>query len=315
MSLVSVVIPAYNSSRYIAETISSIVQQQSVAVEIIVVDDGSTDGTGAIASSFGDPVRVIEQRNSGVCVARNRGLKEARGEFIAFVDHDDYWYPYKLSSQLQAFRAAPEVDVVFTRFIKWNPSGDEGRFPSPPSFLDNVVGQGSDPAFSGWIYHQMLLDSQVLTSTAVAKTEVIVRSGGFDESLPYGEDWDFWLRLSRQSQFLKLNEATTLYRQHPTQGSRTVRPVDYRTQILEKAFEIWGLCSPDGRCISRRLFRRQLAEYSSSFGLAHLGGGEGAQRAIAARSLVRAFQIDPTYWRSLAYLAFMLVGWKPKWQR
>ncbi|EXI88528.1 MAG: putative glycosyltransferase EpsJ [Candidatus Accumulibacter regalis] len=312
MSSVSVVIPTYNCSRYISETLNSILRQGAADLEIIVIDDGSTDDTCAIARRFGDPVRVIEQSNAGVCAARNHGIREAHGEFIALVDHDDYWQPNKLANQLAAFADNPQVDVVFTDFVWWR-QDDAGAFPAPADYLPRAAAQGVDDDFSGWIYHQMLLDSWVLTSTALARTAVVVAQAGFDEALPYSEDWDFWLRVSRSSQFLKLREATTLYRQHSAQGSRVIRPIDYRTRLLETAAERWGLCSQDGRCVAAERFRRQLAIYCAEFGLGHLKGGVGASRAIAARAFLKAWSIDRSYWRSLAYLAVTPFGWKPGW--
>ncbi len=312
MPLVSVVIPTYNGSRYISETINSILQQEVSDIEVIVIDDGSTDDTCAIARRFGDPVRFIEQSHAGVGAARNHGIREARGEFIALVDHDDYWQPNKLAGQLAAFAANPQVDVVFSDFVRWR-QDEAGDFPAPAEFLPQAAAQGSDGELSGWIYHQMLLDSWVLTSTALARAAVVIAHGGFDESLPYSEDWDFWLRVSRSSQFLKLREVTTLYRQHPTQGSGIIRPIDYRTRLLETAAERWGLCSQDGRCVAPERFKRQLALYCAEFGLGHLRGGAGASRTIAARAFLKAWSIDRRYWRSLAYLAVTPFGYKPRW--
>ncbi len=314
MPLVSVIIPAYNCSRYIKETIESILGQDGATdIEVIVINDGSTDDTGRIARAFGEPVRVIDQANSGVCVARNHGIREAKGAFIALVDHDDYWLPNKLANQLVAFESHPNVDVVFSEFYRWNPDDNNGRFESPSAFDEISKPLGVDSEFSGWIYHQMLLDSWVLTSTALVRSQVVVALGGFDETLPFSEDWDFWLRVSRVSQFLKLKEVTTLYRQHPNQGSRVIRPVDYRTRLLENASKKWGLCSQDGRCVTPERFNRQLAGYCSSFGLGHLRDEPGASRFIAAKSFLKAWSIDPMNWRSLGYLMAMAIGWKPKW--
>lgn len=310
---VSVIIPAFNCERYIFETIQSILEQSTKNFEVIVINDGSTDNTSHIAKSFGGVVRVIDQVNSGVCSARNHGLREAKGEFIAFVDHDDYWFPSKLAEQLAIFRENPKIDVVFSAFTWWYPSAENGVFPSPSTFLQATTVQGNDPDFSGWIYHQMLLDSQILTSTALVRVSVVNNVGGFDESLPYSEDWDFWLRVSRQSQFFKLRKTTTLYRQHANQGSRVTRQIDYRTLLLEKAWKTWGLCSPDGRCVQSKRFKRQLAQYCTSFGVGHLRGGVGTNRLIAIRSFLHALTIDPTYWRSLAYLMAAAIGWRPKW--
>lgn len=313
MPLVSVVIPAYNCSLYIRETLHSILAQEFRGdLEIIVVNDGSTDDTAALARQLGDPVRVIDQPNAGVCVARNRGLAVARGDFIALVDHDDFWFPHKLAHQLDAFDSHPEVDVVFTEFLRWHADA-QGQFSPPETYAEQSQPQGTDADFSGWIYHQMLLDSWVLTSTALARARVFATVGHFDEALPFSEDWDFWLRVTRHAQFLKLREVSTLYRQHPLQGSRVTRAIDYRTLLLEKASQTWGLASPDGRSLSPQQFRRQLAVYSALFGLGHLSGKPGASRRIAARAFLKAWQIDKRYWRSLAYLALLPTGWKPSY--
>jgi glycosyltransferase involved in cell wall biosynthesis len=314
MPLVSVIIPTYNCSLYIRETISSILLQENAPdIEIIVINDGSTDETGDIARSFGDPVKVIDQKNSGVCSARNHGVKRACGDFMAFVDHDDFWMPNKLSNQLAAFAAHPNVDVVFTDFCRWNIDAEDGNYPSPAQFTAGAKPQGFDSELTGWIYHQMLLSSWILTSTALAKSNAIYSSGGFNESLPYSEDWDFWLRISRQCQFLKLNEKSTLYRQHPDQGSRLVRPIDYRSLLLMKASKEWGLCSQDGHCVSPGEFRRFLAKCSASFGLEHLRATGDAHWPIAARAFLKAWSIDPFYIKSLGYLAASSFGWKPGW--
>lgn len=314
MPRVSIVIPSFNCSLYIRETIDSILAQQGVeGMEIIVVDDGSADDTVAQARSYGAPVRVLEQANAGVSAARNRGIRAASGDFIALVDHDDYWFPTKLAHQLAAFERHPEVDVVFSDFRRWHADAPDGHFAPPQLFADGARAQGSDPDYSGWIYHQMLLDSWVLTSTALARASVFEKVGLLDESLPFSEDWDLWLRVSRQCQFLKLREVSTLYRQHARQGSRMTRAVDYRTLLLEKAVRQWGLASQDGRRLSESRFRRQLASYSASFGLGHLSGSPGASRRIAAAAFWKAWSIDRSYWRSLAYLAAMQWGWKPNY--
>ena len=314
MVLVSAVIPAFNCSRYIRDTIGSILHQKDAPdIEVIVINDGSTDDTGHIARQFGTPVRVIDQHNAGVSAARNRGIREAKGDYIALVDHDDFWMPNKLANQIACFESHPNIDVVFTEFCRWCPDPIDGNYPDPTNFEANASRQGIDLEFSGLIYHQMLLDSWILTSTALARSTVVHAAGGFDEALPFSEDWDFWLRVSRDCIFMKLNEQSTLYRQHPKQGSRVVRAIDYRTQLLEEASRKWGLCSRDGRCVPRGRFKRQLAKYSTSFGLNHLKECEGANRAIAVRAFLKAWSIDPFYLRPLVYLTAMSVGWKPEW--
>ncbi|HEY1092631.1 MAG TPA: glycosyltransferase family A protein, partial [Burkholderiaceae bacterium] len=128
MPRVSVVIPSYNAEGFIAETLRSVLAQSFTDFEIIVVDDGSSDRTPEIAEALG--VRVLRQANAGVCAARNRGLAEARGEFICFLDHDDYWYPDKLAAQIAEFERDPELGVVYTDIIPWSVDAT-GTYPDP----------------------------------------------------------------------------------------------------------------------------------------------------------------------------------------
>ena len=95
----------------------------------------------------------------------------------------------------------------------------------------------------------------------------------YDESLPYSEDWDLWLRISREYPFIKLKRPLTLYRQHPRQGNRVPRSIDYRTELLAKAAAKWGLCSRDGRCVAKRQFNQNIARYHSEYGLHNLSAG------------------------------------------
>jgi glycosyltransferase involved in cell wall biosynthesis len=122
LSLISCIVPVFNGERYLRETLDSILAQTYRPLEVIVVDDGSTDGTAAVAAGYGERVRRVWQANAGEVVARNRGLHEAGGEFIAFLDADDRWHPEKLSRQLARFNERPELDLCFTRFQNfWMP--------------------------------------------------------------------------------------------------------------------------------------------------------------------------------------------------
>ncbi len=111
---VSVVIPAYNSSRYLRQAIRSVLDQTHRVLEVIVVDDGSSDNSATLASRFGTPVRVLRREHAGIGASRNSGFAAARGEFIALLDADDLWEPQKLERQLEMFAADPALDIVFT---------------------------------------------------------------------------------------------------------------------------------------------------------------------------------------------------------
>lgn len=309
IDLVSVVIPTYNCESYIAETIDSVLAQDYPYIELFIIDDGSTDKTLDIVKRYGDRLKLICQTNSGVCVARNKGIKEATGQYICLMDHDDYWYPNKLSQQIITFNKNLDSGVVYSAFTMWYPDAT-GRFPPPSNMRGTISDNEVDLDFSGWIYHLLLLHCSVLTSTAMFRAEVFARCGVFDEALPYSEDWDLWLRIAREFQFIKLQQATTLYRQHLQQGNKKVRDVDYRTVLLRNAVKKWGLSSPDGRSLSRWQFKRQLAEYHAAYGLHHLQAGS---QPVAVRSLFTAWLTFPLGVKYVAYIVASFLGWRPNW--
>jgi glycosyltransferase involved in cell wall biosynthesis len=307
--IVSVIIPTYNCEAYIAETLDSVLSQTLGNLELIVVDDGSTDRTCEIVASHGSGVRLLVQANSGVCAARNNGIREAAGRYICLMDHDDYWFPDKLALQVEQMEAHPEIGLVYSSFIWWHPD-QKGVFPDPANFKPASFLDGIDEEFSGWIYHLLLLDCWILTSAALIRAEVFDKCGAYDESLPYSEDWDLWLRISREYQVIKLNKPLTLYRQHPQQGNRVTRTIDYRTELLCNAAVKWGLCSRDGRCITEREFAQNIARYQMEFGLRHLASGNVK---IANRFLLKAWLKHPFNLKILAYVPAGLLGWRPKW--
>ena len=311
MTSVSVVIPSHNGAAYIAQTLSSVLAQPVDSLEVLLVDDGSSDATVAIAQSLNDPrLRVIQLANGGVCKARNRGIAEARGRTICLLDHDDWWLPHKLPRQLQEMDRHPEAGVVFSSFVRWFPNGPGGSFAPPERVAAGAefqISDDTDPDFSGWIHHQFLLDCWMLTSTSMFRREVFERCGTFDESLPFSEDWDLWLRVAREFQFVQLRRPTTLYRMHGDQGSGWHRPVDYRTRLLQRTAAEHGLASRDGRCITRRQFSHQLARYHADFARAELGA---RRLGSALASYGQAWVNHPLRWKYPVYLLAALGGWR-----
>lgn len=136
---VSVIIPAYNSGPFLRACLESVLQQTRPALEVIVVNDGSADDTAAVAASYGERIRFVDQPNGGVSRARNRGVDLARGDFFAFLDADDVWLPRKLELQLAEFARAPELDILFGHMEEFDerpPDGTQPRFrpPEPARF-------------------------------------------------------------------------------------------------------------------------------------------------------------------------------------
>lgn len=306
---VAVVIPTYNAEKFLRTTIDSVLGQSYSNIEIIVIDDGSRDNTCDIVRGYGNRVRLIEQSNSGVCAARNRGLKETQAPYICFLDHDDFWFPNKIEYQVKILETNKSLGLVYSAFTRWDERND-GTFAEPASLCSEGRGDELDHVMSGWIYHQLLIDCWVLTSTAMIRVAALKDVGAFNVELPYAEDWDLWLRLSRRYEFAKLRLSTTLYRQHRQQGSRVVRPIDYRTRLLSEAVARWGLASPDGTALPRKTFASTLASYHLSYGFDRL---KVDQVKLACQSFYSGWQLQPLNVKPLVYIFAALAGWRPSW--
>jgi len=283
---ISVVIPCYNAERYLATALDSILAQQHENLEIIVVDDGSRDNSCAVIREKYPQVRLEQQANAGAAAARNRGIELARGEWVAFLDADDFWLPGKLAAQMAQLAQHPECGMNYTAWHVW-PSSDVGP---APELLQQVRAQGEEPArwegASGWVYPQLLLDCVVWTGTVMAKRSLLQELGGFDTSLRVGEDYDLWLRASRVTPILRVNYPYALYRIHPQSITHQPPKDNYRARVIDRALEQWGTRSPDGREADLPAVRRGLARSWTDYGSATLAAGDLQRtRASALRAL------------------------------
>ncbi len=185
MPNVSVIIPAYNCARYLPSTIESVLKQTYRDLEIVVVDDGSTDGTEAVLQSFGSSVRYLKGCHKGPAAARNHGIQASGGDYVAFLDADDWWLPEKLQQQLAEFEKDEAVGMVFSDVQVHFDDGTEIA-----SFLS------SRPlASGGYVFDQYIKSKFILTSTVIVRRSCLERVGLFDESMLSLEDCDLLLRL------------------------------------------------------------------------------------------------------------------------
>lgn len=202
MKQISVVIPTYNYGRFLREAIDSVLAQTYAPLEILVVDDGSTDDTEQIVASYGERVRYIRQRNAGVGAARNNGIAQARGEYVAFLDSDDLWLPEKLAKEIARFEADPELGLVYSGAERFDQSG------TLDVSLDGI---------EGWIAPELLrLERSVISSgsSILIPKRVAEEVGGFNADLPPSEDWDFCYRLALRYRVGFVPEVLVRYRQH-----------------------------------------------------------------------------------------------------
>jgi glycosyltransferase involved in cell wall biosynthesis len=206
--LVSVILPTWNRAEYLPGAIRSALAQTYAPIEIHVVDDGSTDDTEKVMRAFVNDSRVRYQRleHQGPSRARNAGIRESRGSFIALLDADDLWTPDKLEHQIPAFENDPRVGVVYTNFQSIDVNGD----PIPTDRPE---------PHSGFVSGKLLINNFVPGPTSVIRRECFDAVGGFDEELQSGEDYDLWLRISTKFEFRVLDLVTYLYRLWPGQIS------------------------------------------------------------------------------------------------
>lgn len=174
--LISCIVPTYNGERYLSEALDSVLAQTHRPLELIVADDGSTDGTARVAKSYGERVRFVSQANAGPAAARNLGVRSAEGEFVAFLDQDDLWRPEKLVRQLERFTARPELDISVTHVQRFwiSELGDQAE-----QFRDHRLAR----PLPGYI-----------TGTLLARRALFDRVGLFDLGLRYGDAMEWFLR-------------------------------------------------------------------------------------------------------------------------
>ena len=184
MPEVSVVIPTYNRKEMVQEAVESVLSQTYRDFELIVVDDGSEDGTGEVLrEKFGERIIYLYQKNQGVSRARNRGIETSRGKYIAFLDSDDLWLKKKLERQVQFMQQNPEAMICYTdeiwirRGVRVNPKKKHAKH-------------------SGWIYPQCLPLCIISPSSVLMRRELLEEVGGFDPEFPVCEDYDLWLRVA-----------------------------------------------------------------------------------------------------------------------
>jgi glycosyltransferase involved in cell wall biosynthesis len=295
--LVSVIIPAFNSAAWIRESLKSVFDQSYDPIEVIVVDDGSTDGTAEIARRFDTRIKVFEQTRKGPAAARNLAASKASGSYFAFVDADDVWLPGKLQAQMEYFASNPTARIVYANHVFWE-ADEEGRFPDPSKLVGKPQ-TGIDRELSGWIYPELLIDSHIHIITAVIHRSVFDAVGGFDGSFAKGSDYDFWIRASRKFEAFRLSRAGALYRLHRAGITRRIDTVCAGYEILTRAVREYGLAGPDGREADVKRFRRRLSDLCFGHAYGHIWNGSPS---IASRYFMRAIEYGNWRPKTLAYL-------------
>ena len=257
--LVSVVIPAYNHVRYIAECVDSVLSQDHPAIEVIVVDDGSTDGTLERLQGYGQRITLLRQQGGRQARARNLALGVARGELVAFLDSDDRYRPGRIRAAVQAFRDDPAAALVWSDYRRIDA---EGRV------LEVCRWQPRDPSFA----RELIAGNPICNATATARRVVLDEIGGFDERVPRVCDGAAWYQIAaRGHRFLHLPLPLLDYRAHGANDSLrfALMTHDRDTALIDglRAYQRLGLLAGDAdlrwaRAAMSRQFAFRAAAYA-----------------------------------------------------
>ncbi len=206
---ISVIVPAYNAARFVAEAVESILNQTLAPMEIVVVNDGSTDDTEAILRPYRERIHYIRQQNRGLPAARNRGIEESQGDLIAFLDADDVWLPGKLEKQWKCFQDHPAAGLVHSNVLLWHDATGE-KTPGYEGLRERT----------GWCYSKLFSRSAIIPSATMVKRECLDRVGLFNESMRTSEDYELFLRIARYYEFAYVDDPLILYRRHDSNMSK-----------------------------------------------------------------------------------------------
>ena len=245
MPTVSVIIHTYNNEKFIGETIESVLNQTYKDYEIIVVDDGSVDGTRDALLPYMHGIRYHYKENGGIASAKNAGISLSHAEFVAFLDHDDLWVPDKLMLQMECFIENPQAGLVYTKYTSFK-NGKELR--TKP-----------EKGYSGWIFKELLSKSFIQTSTVVVKRECLDAVGPYDETFFLGDEYDMFLRIARKFQCGFVDKGLTRYRVHDTNASNNDFLFDNENLgVYKKVYN--NFTDIDG--VEKKILRKRIARYS-----------------------------------------------------
>lgn len=273
--LVSVIVTSYNYGRFLSGAIQSALAQTYPNLEIVLVDDGSTDDTPAVAANYADSVRYVRQANQGAARARNAGIAATRGPLVAFLDADDQWFPDKIARQVEHLRNHPEVGLVSCHAYACD---EEMRVESTVHAAEWA---------SRWMLERLLVRNVVLNPTcALVRREALDLVSGFSE-LKQWEDWDTWLHIAKSYPLGFVPEPLAKVRRH-ARGLSPKHGLEHLA-LDQSVFDRHAGAVEQGW---KRAVLRQRARSMSYFHVARLVGTE--DRATARRYSVRALCLDPT---------------------
>lgn len=272
---VSAIIPAYNAAWCVSRAIDSALAQDYPGLEVIVVDDGSSDDTPKVLADYGDDIHVVRQVNGGLSNARNTGIQTARGDYVAFLDADDWWLPEKIKTQVKLMRDHPGIGFCSVATNVEDPDGNFlNLWPCPQwqgSFLETLFRENAAVAGSG--------------SGVMVRRELFEKTGLFDEHLKSLEDIDMWMRLAAVAGYACVSEPLAVIVKHPDSMSRNLDVMrESAIRVMEKNRSLLPLQQQDGP------WRNGMATVFADYSKWQYRIG---RRGAALRDLRRAFFFAP----------------------
>lgn len=275
---VSVIIPTYNREKYICSAIDSVLQQVYSCIEIIVIDDGSTDNTRKVLKKYSNKIKYVYIKNSGPANARNVGMRMAQGEFIAWLDSDDLYYPHKLELQLSVFNKLDDIDLVYTEFSGFNEKGSLGKkylkhyhsaAYSKGIQYDNIFDQKYKSSelgiehhkrhdtdiYSGNIYKKYFQNIIVFTNSILFRKKILSQVGYQDEQFGLFHDLEFVLRICKSHKVSFIDEPTYKLRYHSGQISETEKKTKNNSLTIQKQKNLLTVFTSHG--LSDKIFYKE----------------------------------------------------------
>lgn len=287
---VSVVIAAYNKAGLTVRTVESVLSQTYPNLEIIVVDDGSTDNTKQRLASYGKKIKYVYKQNGGACSARNLGIKLSQGEYIGLLDCDDLYFPQKIDRSITYLRENPQFGFVYSAAYYIDQD-------------DNILRKYADykNPYIGWISQNLVVRNFICNSTVVIRKSCFDKAGFFDQAIFTPADWDMWIRLSQNYQAGYIREALTKYRFTDSYILSNIKQAkrEEMTVLTKTFFENNDFCRLVRRKAFSNIYRRAAVSY--------LLVGDFSR---AKQELISALKINRFGWGALLLLLFFLLSAK-----
>ena len=313
LPLVSVVVPTYNSARFIGEAVKSVIEQTYSHHEIIVVDDGSTDNTKDVLRPFDGRIRYLHQENRGPSAARNAGIKAAKGEYVCFLDADDLWLPQKLELQVAYMDCHQDVGVLFSDHEEFDQNGTVfNSFLKQKVFYRELVSSELIPTDRA--FRMLVAENFISTPTVMVRRDSFKKTGLFDESIRSVEDRDMWLRFSARYKIACLPIVVCRRRLHGLNISQqSEQSITGRIKTLEKNWGVFPDLAPSA------LWHSQLGDAYCRLSYFHLAKNQRAEAMKAGfRSLGHGLgqiftggSLDSYPWAlGIGSIPAALMGWR-----